>query len=443
MCNNEKAGSKFKLTLTKYSEPTAIKKQRLEQEIINLNKNKESLMSELTGKKLSEDESNELKQELYKINNKITTLNTEIANFDNAAINNLNANTINTLNTSINNLDQILKGDGRFNEGLANEITKLMNFKVDLTKVFDKNVLKDIITEAVKKNQNISKHDVDKLYNMLDRNSNSIVNSTQIVQQLKEAFEKMSESTSDAILDEIRERLTNLRDINNYRELMLNTFGISDSSDDITKIRLIFLIINELDKVKGYRFAKSYRDGINASLPLVISRVEDDIGKLHELFNLGTYHRGDYISGKDIDIPQMMNNIRSVVDKTSVEDLNQMLTTLLNIDDIINKYKIKSKDSYIRKSDEPFDYVKVDKKSTQSLETKSAGINHDIPLKISPDENILYTLYRIEDILNRLLNKIDDKTTISTLASGFDLDKYHELVKNNNDSIVDFKSCFK
>lgn len=443
MCNNEKAGSKFKLTLTKYSEPTAIKKQRLEQEIINLNKNKESLMSELAEKKLSEDDSNELKQELYKINNKITTLNTEIANFDNAAINNLNANTINTLNTSINNLDQILKGDGRFNEGLANEITKLMNFKVDLTKVFDKNVLKDIITEAVKKNQNISKHDVDKLYNMLDRNSNSIVNSTQIVQQLKEAFEKMSESTSDAILDEIRERLTDLRDINNYRELMLNTFGISDSSDDITKIRLIFLIINELDKVKGYRFATSYRDGINASLPLVISRVEDDIANLHELFNLGTYHRGDYISGKDIDIPQMMNNIRSVVDKTSVEDLNQMLTTLLNIDDIINKYKIKSKDSYIRKSDEPFDYVKVDKKSTQSLETKSAGINHDIPLKISPDENILYMLYRIEDILNKLLNKIDDKTTISTLTSGFDLDKYHELVKNNNDSIVDFKSCFK
>lgn len=435
--DNCKAGSKFKLNLTKYNEPSSVKKQRLEQELNNLSLAKSQLIKRKSDKKLPQHELEEINEELYKINNKITNLNTEIANFDNASINTLNTNTINTLNTSINNLDQILKGDGRFNKGLADEISKLLKFNGDLTKVFDKKVLTDIITEALRKNQNISKTDIDNLYNMLNKNTNETFNTTQTLNQLKDTLDSMSDSTSDVILDEIRERLTDIRDINNYKELMLNTFGITDSDDDITKIRLIFLIINELDRLKGYRFATK-RPGINASLPLIIGRVEDDISKLHELFNLPKYNKGDYISGKDIDTIQMMNNIKTIIKSVSVNELNQMLSTLANIDDIINKYDIESKDLYIKKSDEPFDFT-----------AKASGLDSTL-FKISPESdigsNILYTLYRIEDILNRLLLNIEfnefDPDDNSLYSAGFDLDKYHELVKNNNDSIVDFKSCF-
>ena len=441
-----KAGSKFKLSLTKYNEPTVIRKQRLEQEISNLTKAKTELMD-----RMKVDKSDELKQELNKINNKIITLNTAIANFDNTSINTLNTNSINTVNASINNLEELLNGNKEFNSKLADDIAQILNFNKTTDDVLKPEYLTEIVENVVKKHQNISKTDVDNINNMLKKNVNETFNATQALNQLKETLDSMSDSTSDAILEELKQKLSDVIDINNYKELLLNTFGLDriakseeELSKAIIKIRLVFDILLRLEHLKDYRFATDVSDDFSSRFGLLWKRVKTCLEKLHEIFKLEPYVNGGYISSESFEASQMLNNIKDIINQTDVNELQELIFVLTSIIDTIKVNK-KNTDRYVRKSKEPFTVKQVEPEQVnpQVNIPKSSGLN------ISDDynQNMLYTLYRIEDILNRLLvninfNQLESKNN-SSLAGKFNLDKYHELVKNNNKSIVAFRECFK
>lgn len=456
--------TRYKLKLERYVLPDAIKKSFKSEELKQSEKEKDyienrikEINTEINKPETTAEKKRELENELYSLNNQLSTIINNIFNIKAdiyGSIVNFNNANINQLSTTVSNIESIIKDPSKFNEEISKQITQVLTSQADINKIFEgvnfKALLEEIKNNVSETNKINFQNEFNNLVNLLEE----IKNNPKSTFENQQRWEEIKNDVKDLIKTEdlrniINEFTNKVNEIALLKSELNQMIFKKDTVDNVAEKELKdyiqkFSLLSDLyfdskriienKKLTDLGFdKKGYNDKGKETGPTKkmtqqlnlkggVPEFKRVISNLRKWFSNS---KQDFTANEDILIKEMF------IDKDLLFNYDKIKN--IELDDINEAYNvIESLKSFIKEQNEK------NKNDDQNVvKENSAGLDLDEIHNLNIMNNIIKSLNDINETLKGIKETMLKQNPESKKLGRFKVEKY-----NPNMSIVEFKKLF-